>query len=93
MSRLYDSHPNRLSFMFDLHKSGSHGAITDEDRAKLGLELLEAARDLFKRADNKRTVERIRSAISSAKGAVRIQEGRAVRVQVQAPDTAPPCPG
>jgi hypothetical protein len=70
---------NRIAVMFDLHKSGSHGCITDRDRAKMGLDVLIAARELFKAADNKRTVARIEAAISSARGAVRIQAGREAR--------------
>lgn len=49
-------------------------------KAKIALAHLRAARDIFKAIDNKQTVERIRSAISSAKGAVRIQEYREARV-------------
>lgn len=53
--------------------------ITDELRARHGVALLARARELFKAADNRRTVARVRSAISSAKGAVRIQASRRVR--------------
>jgi hypothetical protein len=73
---------HRICFMLDLHKSGSHGCITDKDRAEAGLKLLIGARELFKSADNKRTLARVEAAISSAKGAVRIQVGRAVRAQL-----------
>jgi energy-converting hydrogenase A subunit M len=71
-----------IQSMHSLHKSGSHGCITDRDRAKMGLALLQDALVLFRAADNKRTVERIRAAISSARGAVRIQEYRETRKSV-----------
>jgi hypothetical protein len=48
-------------------------------KARIALAHLRAARDIFKAIDNKRTVERIRAAISSGEGAVRIQEYRSVR--------------
>lgn len=64
---------NRLCFMIDLHKSGSHGCITNRDRAEAGLQMLIAAGQLFGETGNKRTAERVRAAISSARGAVRMQ--------------------
>lgn len=57
--------------------------VSAQEMAQRGVELLIEARELFKKADNKRTVERIRYAISSAKGAVRIQSGRRVRKQLE----------
>lgn len=48
-------------------------------KARIALAHLRAARDIFKAIDNQRTVDRIRAAISSAKGAVRIQEYRKTR--------------
>jgi hypothetical protein len=68
-----------IQSMHYLHKSGSHGDITDLDRAEMGLALLRDARELFKAADNKRTAARISAAISSARGAVRIQGYRETR--------------
>jgi hypothetical protein len=70
---------NVISSQHYLHKSGSHGSITDRDRARMGLQLLQDARILFKAAGNKRTLARIDAAISSARGAVRIQEYREAR--------------
>lgn len=78
---------NVISSQHYLHKSGSHGCITDRDRAQMGLALLRDARELFKAADNKRTVARIDAAISSARGAVRIQEYREARKSAAAPDS------
>lgn len=53
--------------------------LSNRAKAEIALAHLRAARDIFKAIDNKRTVERIRHAISSAKGAVRIQEYRETR--------------
>lgn len=49
----------------------NEGAITNEQRTAAGLLHLIAARELFKAADAHRTATRVRSAISSAKGAER----------------------
>lgn len=53
--------------------------LSNRAKARIALAHLRAARDIFKAIDNQRTVERIRAAISSAKGAVRIQEMRETR--------------
>lgn len=52
---------------------------SDAGKAKIGVDLLIAARAIFDGIDNKHTAERCRAAISSARGAVRIQYGRSVR--------------
>jgi hypothetical protein len=59
--------------------SKHHWALTDKQKADAGLLLLLTARDLFKVAGNKRTAARIQSAISSARGAVRVQQYRETR--------------
>ena len=48
-------------------------------KARIALAHLRAARDIFKAIDNQRTVDRIRAAISSAKGAVRHNDSKEVR--------------
>ena len=53
--------------------------VSNKAKAEIALAHLKAARDIFKAIDNKQTVNRIRAAISSARGAVRIQEYRATR--------------
>ena len=53
--------------------------MTDKQKAERGLALLIEARRLFREADNRQTVDRIRAAISSARGAVRIQDYRETR--------------
>lgn len=45
---------------------------TQESHARAALAALVLARDYLKASDNKQTLARVRSAISSAKGAVRI---------------------
>lgn len=57
-------------------------ALTDKQKAEAGLELLVQARELFKAAGNKQTTKRVQLAISSARGAVRIQEYRATREDI-----------
>lgn len=52
---------------------------TDKARAERGLALLIEARELFTAAGNKQTLARVKLAISSARGAVRIQDYRATR--------------
>jgi hypothetical protein len=58
-----------------------HAAIAQWRAAQHVLTLLGEARECAKLADNKRTLARIRLAISSAKGAVRICSGRVSRAQ------------
>lgn len=50
--------------------------------AEYATNMLIAAREVFKRIDNHRTADRVRKAISSAKGAVRIQRNRRVREEM-----------
>jgi hypothetical protein len=64
---------------FDGHLAASNPYRTDVDRAEEACSLLRRARDLLKEADCKRTVERVRLALSSAKGAVRNVGYRAFR--------------
>jgi hypothetical protein len=59
-------------------------AMTDAERVDRALELLREARELIKAAGNKRTLARIRLAISSCKGARRIQASRRVRADMGA---------
>lgn len=47
--------------------------------AKLGVGLLKSARDMFKHAGARQTLDRVRKAITSAGGAVRNAEGRQYR--------------
>lgn len=69
-----------------MHREGDYpilpAQMSGKGKAQRGVALLIEARDLFKSADNKRTVARIASAISSARGAVRIQEGRSGRAML-----------
>jgi hypothetical protein len=54
-------------------------AELQEDQAERGLVLLREALACFKCSDNRQTAERVRLAISSAKGAVRICGYRTVQ--------------
>lgn len=71
---------NRIAVMLDVFNSDG---ITNGDRAEMGLQALIAARQLFTEAGNKRTADRVRSAISSARGAIRIQSYRQARKQFE----------
>lgn len=64
-------------------------AIRNEVKAKRALALLAEARDLLKQAEHRQTLRRVRYAISSAKGAVRIAGDRVVRAQLSG--GAPAC--
>jgi hypothetical protein len=70
--------PTRIAVMLDVMDTDG---ITDADRAAMGLQCLLAARELFNSASNYRTAARVASAISSARGAVRIQSYRETRRQ------------
>lgn len=52
---------------------------TGAEQVQEAIECLRRARDLLKASDNLRTLLRVRSAISSANGAARIQEYRETR--------------
>lgn len=54
---------------------------TGYDQVKEAIECLQRARDLLKASGNLRTLLRVRSAISSARGALRIQDCRDARTQ------------
>lgn len=56
---------------------------TPKQQAQTALGLLKHARKLIKAADNRRTLARIDAAISSARGAVRIQDYRETRARVR----------
>lgn len=57
---------------------------TGREQAEQALECLRRARDLLKAAGNLQTLARVQAAISSAKGAVRIQSGRETRAKLEA---------
>jgi hypothetical protein len=59
--------------------AGASGAA----KVEMALALLIEARELIKAADNQRTLQRVRAAISSCKGARRIQTGRRVRAEIE----------
>ncbi len=61
-------------------------SLTKEEAARLGLLHLAAARDLMKEAGAKRTLARLRSTISSAKGAIRAAGYRMNREHVEERD-------
>lgn len=56
---------------------------TGYGQAQEAVECLRRARDLLKAADNKQTLARVEAALSSAKGAVRIQRGRETRLMIE----------
>jgi hypothetical protein len=57
---------------------------TGKEQVAEAIECLQRARKLLKAADNRRTLNRVRLALSSAKGAARIQASRAVRAESEA---------
>ena len=71
-----------------MHRKGDYPILpmqmSDAAKVERALALLIEARDLVTSADNKRTVERIKSAISSCRGARRIQGYRETRKQSDA---------
>jgi hypothetical protein len=56
---------------------------TGREQVAEAIECLKRARDLLKASDNKQTLARVRLALSSAKGAARIQIGREVRAPAE----------
>lgn len=60
---------------------------SDVAKAREAVECLRRARDLLKASNNKQTLKRVEAALSGALGAVRINEGRAVKTAV---DSGPP---
>lgn len=66
---------------------GRYASTEGRRQVAEGIACLQRARALFKAAGNLRTLERVRLALSSAKGAARIQIGREIRAERAAQPT------
>lgn len=79
----------------DLYLSGSIARAlfarpipaTGREQVAEAIECLKRARDLLKASDNRNTLARVQAALSSAKGAARIQSSRAIRLTLRSDDT------